>query len=327
MAHFSLGHETTSRLLGAAVICCALSGCAASAARPPEDPAKARAEALKKLSPAKMMEAADQAARRGQYDRAMSMYMQAIEVEPSADLWFRVAWIYATLGKKQLAAQAFAMTIKYDPRNARAHEELGLFYIESKQDEQGAVHLRQAIEIEPGQWRSHNALGLLADAAGDHAAAIDHYATALAFVPDSALLLNNLGYSHYIAGELDEAERMYAQALVAEPGFPPAMANMGLLHARRGDYSRAIEIMSAAMEPSRAYNDVGYLAFKNGDLEAAEALLSEAIILSPSHYETAQQNMRRVRRAQQMKTEAPLSDVDGAQANAGQSAATGTTNR
>ncbi len=327
MAYFSLAHGTTSRLLAAVCICWALSGCAAGAAKAPEDPAKARAEALKKLSPAKIMEMADQAARRGEYDRAVGMYMQAIEVKPSADLWFRVGWIYATLGKKQLAAQSFAMTLEYDPRNARAHEELGLFYVENKQPVQGAEHLRQAIEINPGLWRSHNALGVLADGAHDHATAIDHYATALAFVPDSALLLNNLGYSHYMAGDIDKAERKYTQALAAEPGYPRAMINMGLLHARRGDYSQAIDVMTAAMDPSKAYNDVGYIAFQNGDLEAAEALLDEAIILSPSHYETAQQNLRRVHKAQRAKKKGLLRGVAGTQANAEQADARGTTHR
>jgi len=312
MAFPGFAHGLTARLLAAACVCGVLSGCAATAAKPPEDPAKARAEALKKLSPAEIMAAGDQVARRGEYDRAMAMYMQAIEVEPSADLWYRVAWIYATLDKKQLAAQAYAMTLQYDPKNARAHEELGLFYIDNKQRDKGADQLRQAIEIEPGLWRSHNALGVIADATGDHATAVAHYGNALAVVPKSALVLTNLGYSHYMAGNLDEAERIYTQALAADPGYRPAMANMGLLHARRGEYQRATDIMSAAMDPAKAYNDVGYIAFKNGDLEAAEMLLDEAIILSPSHYETAQQNLRRVHRAQdKLKRSLP-----GAQANA-----------
>jgi Flp pilus assembly protein TadD len=311
MAYFPKAHGTTSRLLGAACICWVLSGCAAGAAKAPDDPAKARAEALKKLSPTEIMETADQAARRGEYERAMSMYMQAIEVEPSADLWFRVAWIYATLGKKQLAAQAFALTIEHDPRNARAHEELGLFYIDNKQRDQGAEHLRQAIEIDPGQWRSHNALGVLADAADDHTTAMDHYATALAFEPDSALLLNNLGYSYYLAGDLDRAGEMYKKALTAEPGHRAATANMGLLHARRGDYSHAVDIMATVIDPAKANNDVGYIAFRNGDLTTAEELLNEAIILSPSHYETAQQNLRRVHRAQEAAKKDPLPVVAG----------------
>jgi Flp pilus assembly protein TadD len=57
---------------------------------------------------------------------------------------------------------------------------------------------------------------------------------------------------------------------------------------------------------------VGYIAFKNGDLEAAEALLDEAIILSPSHYETAQQNLRRVHHAQQTRKKGLLRNVAGA---------------
>jgi len=85
-----------------------------------------------------------------------------------------------------------------------------------------------------------------------------------------------------------------------------------LLHARRGNYQQATDIMSAAMDPAKAYNDVGYIAFKNGDLDAAEMLLDEAIILSPSHYEMAQQNLRRVHRAQEKRKKA----LPGAQASA-----------
>jgi Flp pilus assembly protein TadD len=300
MANFSTQKGIASRLLGTGVIFCVISACAAGAGatKPPEDPAKLRAEALRKLSATEIIQAADLAARRGEFDRAAGLYNQAIEVEPSADLWFRVGWIYSQLGKKQPAAQAFAMTIKYDPKHAQAHEELGMLYLDSKQRENGAVHLKEAVAIDPSRWRSHNALGVLADASEDYATAIQHYEAALATNPDSAMLLNNLGYSHYLAGDLDQAEQFYGQAVALEPGHRAALANMGLLHARRGDYERAVEVVGSVMDKAKTHNDVAYIALQNGDLDVAEALLAEAIRLSPSYYETAQQNLKRVRRAQ-----------------------------
>jgi Flp pilus assembly protein TadD len=243
------------------------------------------------------MEAGDHAARSGDFERAITLYNQGIEAEPSADLWYRVAWIYARLGKKQQAADAYGMTLKYDEKHAMALEELGLLYIENKRRETGAAHLTRAVESDPARWRSHNALGVLADTAGDHATAVGHYQAALAVRPESAMLLNNLGYSHYLAGNMDEAEKLYQQALVVEPGNRPARINMGLLHARRGNYALAVEVMGTAMDAARIHNDVGYVALQNGDMDAAENLLREAIRLSPSYYETAQQNLKRVSRA------------------------------
>jgi Flp pilus assembly protein TadD len=299
MAHGSLTLGASGQLLRAVVTCCALTvvGIGAAEAKGPATPAETRAELLKKLSPSEIMRVGDEAARAGDYERAITVYNQAIEAAPSADLWYRVAWIYARLGKKQVAADAYVMTLQYDPRHAQAHEELGLLYLENKKREKAAEHLRMAVEADSGLWRSHNVLGVLADTSGDYGAALAHYQAALAINPESARVLNNLGYSHYLAGNLDQAEQSYQQALILEPGKRVVRVNMGLLHARRGDYPRAVEVMGAAMDKARTHNDIGYVALQNGDMEAAERLFREAIRLSPSYYETAHQNLARVMRA------------------------------
>ncbi len=300
MTYGSLTRRASGQLLRAVVTCCALTTGmnGAAEAKAPATPAETRAELLKKLSPAEIMQVGDEAARAGDYERAITVYNQAIEAAPSADLWFRVAWIYARLGKKQIAADAYVMTLQYDPKHARAHEELGLLYLENKNREKAAQHLRLAVEADSGLWRSHNVLGVLADTSGDSGAALAHYQAALAINPESAQVLNNLGYSHYLAGNLDQAEQSYQQALVLEPGNRAARVNMGLLHARRGDYPRAVEVMGAAMDKAKTHNDIGYVALQNGDMEVAERLFREAIRLSPSYYETAHQNLARVIRAQ-----------------------------
>ncbi|MGI9328427.1 MAG: hypothetical protein ACR2PZ_24640, partial [Pseudomonadales bacterium] len=44
-----------------------------------------------------------------------------------------------------------------------------------------------------------------------------------------------------------------------------------------------------------AYNDIGYIALLNGDLDQAEHLLNRAVALSPRHYEQAQENLQQLR--------------------------------
>jgi len=304
MAH---NPDTTGRRAGGILIlvaaACGAAGCAANARKdkPPADPVEARAQMTKKLKPAEIMQTADEAAGRGEYERALTMYNQAIEAEPSADLWYRVGWIYAQLGKKPMAAQGFAHALQYDANHAGAHEELGLLFLENKQRDVAAAHLQRAIEIDPNRWRSHNALGVLADAAHDYPTAIGHYQAALAVRPGLAMVLNNIGYSNYLAGDLDQAEQFYQQALVAQPGYKQTVANMGLLQARRGHYPEAVELMSGIMGAAQANNDVGYIAYQNGDLDVAERLLKEAIRMSPSYYEMAHENLERVKGAQVAK--------------------------
>ena len=274
-------------------------GCATGEAgtKPPKDPAAARAEMVKKLSPEEIMQAGDEAALRGEYERAVTMYNQAIEAKPSADLFYRIGWIYSRLAKKSLAAQAYAHALEFDANHAGSNEELGLLYLEAKQRDRAAAHLKRAVAVDPQRWRSHNALGVLADATHDYTGAIAHYQAALAVRPASAMLLSNIGYSHYLSGELDEAGKYYEQALVVQPGYKPAVANTALLHARRRNYDKALTIMTGVTGAAQANNDIGYVAYQNGDLEVAERLLNEAIRLSPSYYETAQDNLSLVRGA------------------------------
>src|SRR5262245_43205384 len=275
---------------------------AGSRARKPEDD---RAKALSKLSPAEITKAGDAAAQGGDFGRAMNFYQQALEVEPTAALWFRVGYIYVRLDRQGQAAQAYVSALKLDPDYAAAHEELALLLLGNKQRDQAAIHFGRAAELDPKRWRSHNALGVIADAEDKHDEAVQHFRAALRVLPKSSIVLNNLGYSYYLSGDLVQAGYLYQQALDAEPGYKPAIANVGLLYARRREYPQAIEAMVAIMPRPKACNDVGYVAFQNGDLDEAERLLNEAIRLSPSWYETAQQNLKLVQEARERAAAVP----------------------
>jgi Tfp pilus assembly protein PilF len=68
-----------------------------------------------------------------------------------------------------------------------------------------------------------------------------------------------------------------------------------MLYARRGWYEDAMRTLTRAMDKPKAYNEVGYIAYRNGDLIEAEQLLSEAIRLSPTYYQAAYRNLEVVR--------------------------------
>lgn len=299
MKHVTLWPACRLALLLSVSAAVLATGCASGSAGSKDDPAKARAEALKKLSPEEITKAGDAAVQSGDYSRAITSYMQALEIAPTAALWVRVGWIYARMGRAAQAAHAYQSAVQLDEKNAGAHEELALILLRNKQRESAEPHFRSAIELDATRWRSHNALGVLADAAGDHRQAVQHFEGALAARPASALVLNNLGYSWYLAGDLDRALEYYQQALGAKPEYRAATTNVALVQARRREYDLALETLSGVMEVHRARNDVGYIAFQNGDLVIAERLLSEAVRLAPSWYATAHENLERVREALQ----------------------------
>jgi tetratricopeptide (TPR) repeat protein len=276
-----------------------LSACAggpSSSAREDEAKSELLAE-FDGLAIEQIIQAGDLAARQGEAERALFIYMQALELEESPDTWYRIGRVHNHLGQKSLAWQAYASALKLDKDHAASHEELGLLYMAVSQPDSAKLHLERAAELDDQRWRSYNALGVMGDARRDYATAIAHYSAALAANPGSAMLLNNLGYSHYLAGNLTDAEKHFRIAMGADKSYKPAVANLGLVQARRRDYESAVRTLEKVLKESQAYNDVGYIAYRNDDLEEAAWLLTEAIRISPTYYETARDNLKQVRQA------------------------------
>jgi Flp pilus assembly protein TadD len=241
------------------------------------------------------LRAGDEAARKSDFERALAHYLRGVNLEDTLDGWLRVAAVYTHLHQPQRALAAYLKVLEHDPNHVDARESVGLEYLAVGDHEAGKLHLSSAIESDPRRWRSHNGLGIVADRAGDHVAAVEHYSAALALVPDSPMILNNIGYSRYLSGDLEQAARDFYRATQLRPDYAPAWGNLGMLYARRGWYEEAVRTLARAMDKPKAYNEVGYIAYRNGDLLESEQLLSEAIRLSPTYYQAAYRNLEVVR--------------------------------
>jgi Flp pilus assembly protein TadD len=256
--------------------------------------------------------AGDDAARRGDFEQALVHYLRALNFEETADSWLRLAAAATQLRESSRALQAYLKVIELDPMRAEAFEGAGLEQLALGQNTDARELLARAAQLDPMRWRPHNGLGILADRAGDHIAAIEHYETALDLNPDSPAVLNNLGYSKYLAGELDEAARDFYRATQVDPNYEHAWSNLALVYAQRGWYFEAVETLSRVMDKATAHNDIGYLAYRRGDVAQSEMLLTEAVRLSPVYYETAHRNLAAIRSRMQDRQPAPVDGEDAA---------------
>jgi Flp pilus assembly protein TadD len=239
--------------------------------------------------------AGDDAARRGDFERALAYYLQAAGSEQTVPVWLRIGAASTELRHHERALQAYLKVIEIEPSHVDALEGAGLEYLVLGNSAAAGEHLRQVVQLDARRWRSFNALGILADQAGDHAAAIGHYEAALEVNADSPVLLNNLGYSQYLAGDLDQAALDFYRATQVSPDYKPAWSNLAIVYAQQGWYADAVETLARTMDRATAYNHIGYIAFRRGDLMESERLLSEAVRLSPVYYETAYRNLESVR--------------------------------
>ena len=250
---------------------------------------------------------ADKALYEGDMDLALYMYVRAYDLDKdNVHALARIGEIHESRGNQRLATMAFTGVLRINPNHAHALQSLGLIYLQSKSHDEAQALLERAIIEDPRLWQAQNGIGILADMRGEHATAIEAYDAALVANPSSALLLNNRGYSLYLDGQYQAASKDFLAA--AAQGAERAWLNLGLVRARQKQYSVAVQMMARKVAVEVAYNDVGYIAMRQGDLAIAEKYFHKAIGLSPRYFEAAQRNLTELR--DQTVTEEPVVYVD-----------------
>ena len=226
----------------------------------------------------------------GEMDLALYLFVRAYDLDSeSLHALQRIAEIHRSRGRQELAVRALTRALQVDSTNPVALQTLGLIYLQARRYDEAQELLERTVAEAPGLWRAHNGLGVLADMRDDHDAAIAAYDRALAVNPGEASLLNNRGYSLYLAGDYESAASDFA--LAASQGIERAWLNLGLVRARQGDYEEAVQTMSRTVTPEVAYNDVGYIAMRQGDETVAALYFEKAIRLAPRYFEAAEKNL------------------------------------
>ena len=233
---------------------------------------------------------ADTALMQNDMDLALYMYVRAYDMDrENLHALMRIGGIHKSRGNSELAKRAFTTALRIDPAHTQALQSLGLIYLQAKRHDEALALLEQAVAGDPALWRAQNGIGVVADIRGAHDKAISAYDAALATNPNASSVLNNRGYSYYLDGQYPQAARDFVAA--ADMGLERAWLNLGLVQARQKNYLAAVHTMTRLVASEVAYNDVGYIAMRQGDLGVAERHFRKAIQISPRYYEAAQRNL------------------------------------
>jgi len=299
------GLTVIARALGPAILGVLLAGCATE----PDKPVVAESDELYSGQPRAVYgtefpagsaaEAAlrgDIALAKGDFDRALYFYVEAVRLEPEhVPTLLKIGAVHRRRGDDDRALASYRRVLAIEPDNAHALEGAGLVLLDRRAHDAARDLLDRAVARDPGRWRAYEGLGVLADLRGDHEQAIENYAVALKVQPGQASLYSNRGYSRYLAGDLPGAEADFRAALHVDPRFERAWRNLGLVHVRQQRFEEALKSFERVEDRAAALNDVGYLAMLEGHYGIAETYLSEALVASPTYYRVADENLERTR--------------------------------
>ena len=237
----------------------------------------------------------DAAMVKGDTDRALFEYIRALEKEGAdGETLYKIGRVHLSRGDNKRAKLAFMLALKEIPEHAGALLEVGLLQMQSREYDAARQTLEHALQLAPNSPKALNALGVLEDMQKNFQQAQIHYRKAIALGGDTPLYLNNLGYSRYLAGDQAGAERAFNDALRLRPNHTRAWRNLGLVYAKTERYQEALDAFGKIEAEHQAYNDVGYVAMVSGRYDDAQKFFEEAMRISPTYYELALQNAKRL---------------------------------
>lgn len=188
---------------------------------------------------------------RGELDGAARRFEEALAGDPrNADAHNSLGVVHLRQGRLDDALREFQTTLGLEPDHADAHSNMGTALLRKDQTKEAMDELVTAIRLNPGHVDAHTTLGAALARGGKLDEAIEHFRKAMETDPSSALAQNNLGAALLQMGDLDGAIEHLTLALKSSPANADAHSNLGLALLQKGELDRAIEELRAALQAS-----------------------------------------------------------------------------
>jgi len=163
----------------------------------------------------------------GDYNKAISMYKKSIKLNPADEKAHNnLGNAYRDIGLYTEALEEYETTLKTNPYLVEAHNNLGILYVKRGLYDEALKEYVAAIEINPNLAGVHNNLGNIYRKKGLYDKALNEYREAVSLDRRFAEAYNNLGVTLAEMGELREAVQQFRKALRHNPKYERARSNL-----------------------------------------------------------------------------------------------------
>jgi Flp pilus assembly protein TadD len=174
----------------------------------------------------------------------------------SRNLWKHRVSDYISQGRFAEAEALCRQQIEEDPRNAQAHNILGVILRKTDRVEAAVVSCRHATLLEPACVSAHINLGVALRNLGRPQQAEAAYRRAIDLDPSHAVAHSSLGVALSKQGRNEEAEGCYLKALEIDTRYTPAWLNLAIALQKRGALEEAQAAYRCALELGTADQEV-----------------------------------------------------------------------
>jgi tetratricopeptide (TPR) repeat protein len=190
---------------------------------------------------------------RGQYDKAIASYNEALQTPEIAD--FIKASIYSDRGvakwrQKQLkdAIEDFNLSIKLSPENATVYNNRGNVLMDLGHPEEAVKDFDRAIALSSNYGAAYNNRGNAHAALAQYEPAFQDFRKAVELMPTSAVPFNGRGKAHSELKRYHAALRDFTKALSLNSKYSAAYQNRGEANLALQKYKEAADDLTQALQ-------------------------------------------------------------------------------
>ena len=170
---------------------------------------------------------------------ALSQFKLAVSLDNSSVNHMYLGLALGASGDMQASIDEMSAAIRLDPKNARAHLNLGSVYMQTNQENKARGEFEKAVELEPWFPEAHNNLGLILAQNSRLDEAVEHFRRAVELSPDYVEAWFNLGLALRAANRLDDAVEAFRRAAKIAPENGQVQYALGMTLKDKGDLTGA----------------------------------------------------------------------------------------
>lgn len=160
---------------------------------------------------------------RDRSDEGLALMQRSIALDPTPGRYNNLGNALVERKRVNDAIDAYAESVKRNPRNPEAYNNLGLLQRSLGHLQQAEAAFAKALEADPDNRVTLVNLGNLRNAEGRHKESVQLYWRALSLDPKDQAARRMLGFAYYSAKEYEAAADVFRMWLEAEPTNPTAI--------------------------------------------------------------------------------------------------------
>ena len=142
----------------------------------------------------------------------------------------------------------YRLALRYSPDSYRAHNEIGVIYMDQNNFDMAISEFKEAIKINPSFDQAYDNLGVAYDKSGNLKEAVLAHKKALELSPYNVKIYNNLGNAYIKMKQYNKAIEAYKKALELNPHYKAVYNNIGVIYYKQGMYDEAKKYWQQALE-------------------------------------------------------------------------------